>query len=116
MPSPLDHGEKFVFVTSVETDDGMGGTIPNYEEGNEFTALMTLDNSMSARVAEKQDVKNVYSVLVDKKTPIKTSDIFKRLRDGKHFKVASDPKDDETPAIATFQVKNFTAEQYTLPA
>ena len=42
-------------------------------------------------------------------------DVFRRLSDGKIFRVTSDGDDVQTPKSATFQFSRVTAEEWELP-
>jgi hypothetical protein len=42
-------------------------------------------------------------------------DVFRRVEDGKIFRVTSDGDDNATPSRSTFQVRQVTAEEYVLP-
>lgn len=114
MPSPLAHADKFQFLNRIVTN-GPFGPVIEWQNGAEFDCLLTFNSSMEARIAEKQQVTSLFSCIVAKETPIEYHSVFKRVSDGTVFRVTSEPKDDESPSIATFSVKAFTAEKYTLP-
>ena len=46
---------------------------------------------------------------------LQARDIFKRLEDNKIFRVTSDGDDNKTPAGARLNMRQVTAEEYTLP-
>lgn len=114
MPSPLDHADDFVFLDKT-TVSGPFGPEVKWTEGAAFRCLLTFNSSMEARIAEQSGVKSLFSGLVEKNIPIEFHSVFKRVSDGATFRVTSEPKDDESPEIASFQVKAFTAEKYDLP-
>lgn len=114
MPNPLSHADKFKFLNRVVTN-GPFGPVIDWQEGAEFDCLLTFNSSMEARIAEKQQVTSLFSGIVAKDSPIEYHSVFKRVSDDAVFRVTSEPKDDESPGIATFSVKAFTAEKYTLP-
>ena len=94
--------------------DGEGGYVVNYVENAHFMAAIVFDSSMEARIAEKNGVTSVYTVTLDKSVPIEYHDVFKRLSDGKIFRVTSDGGDKKTPPSASFQVQQVTAEEWSI--
>lgn len=114
MPSPLDHADKFIILNKIVTN-GPFGPVVEWQDGAEFDCLLTFNSSMEARIAEKQQVTSLFSGIVSKTTPIEYHSVFKRVSDGSVFRITSEPLDYESPEIATFSVKSFSAEKYTLP-
>ena len=98
--------------TTVE--DGYGGVITVYNDGANFDAACVLDNSMQARAAEQQGVKALYTVTTNKSINLQFHDIFRRNRDGKIFRVTSDGDDDRTPASAYLNMRQVSAEEWSL--
>ena len=94
--------------------DGEGGFTTTWSEGAKFIAAIILDSSIEARVAEKQGVTGLYTVTTDKNAKLEYHDVFKRLYDGKVFRVTSDGDDKQTPARASFQMSQVTAEEWEL--
>lgn len=95
--------------------DGAGGFITSWEPSAEFMAAITFDSSMQGRRAEKEGVSSLYTVTAPKSANLAYHDVFKRLSDGKIFRVTSDSDDIETPERATFQFRQFTCEEWELP-
>jgi len=94
--------------------DGLGGFTTEWVEGADFTAAVVKDSTMEARVAEKQGVTELYTVTVDKGLSLQYHDVFRRESDGAVFRVTSNVVDSETPAVATFQIGQVTAERWEL--
>lgn len=115
MPNPLDHSEKAVLLEKKRVSDGMGGYLTTWTEGADFDALIMLDSSMEARVAEKQGVIDLYTIMVAKSFPLESGDYFKRISDGQVFRVTSSPNEDATPTISSMDVKAFSAAKSALP-
>lgn len=109
-----DFSERCVFLEKRRKPDGEGGYLTEWEEGAEFTAAVTFNTSLEARRAEKEGVTSLYTVTAPKGTSLDYHDIFKRLSDGKFFRVTSDSDDVVTPARASFQFIQVTAEEWTL--
>ena len=93
--------------------DGMGGFTYEWTDGATFEAAIVKDSSMQARIAEKEGVSELYTVTVAKGLKLDYHDVFRRLDDGEVFRVTSIQRDSETPAVATFQFGQVTAERWT---
>lgn len=105
-----------VLLDKRTVSDGLGGYTVTYTEGAEFDAAITLDTSMQARTAEKQGVTALYTVTTSKAMNLQYHDIFKRKSDNKIFRVTSDGDDKHTPPSATLDMRQVSAEEYTLPS
>lgn len=110
-----DMFEGCVLLDKRTTSDGMGGYIREWVDGAEFEAAIVKDNTLAARVAEKQGVTEVYTVTVHKGVSLEYHDVFRRSSDGLTYRVTSNVKDSETPSRATFQIGQVTAERWDLP-
>lgn len=95
--------------------DGESGFITTWADGAKFNAAVVCDSSMQARAAEKQGVTSLYTVTCEPNAKLEFHDVFRRLSDGKVFRVTSDGDDVQTPKRATFQFSQVTAEEFTLP-
>ena len=96
------------------TADGYGGYITSWLEGAEFQAATVLDTSMQARIAEKQGVTALYTITTSKAINLQYHDVFKRVSDGKIFRVTSDGDDKKTPVSATLNMRQVSAEEWVL--
>ena len=104
----------YVLLTRERVSDGEGGLIEAWSEGATFTAAVTFDSTLSARVAEHDGVTSLYTVTVREGEPLKFHDVFKRASDGKVFRVTSDGEDMQTPSVASFTFSQVTAEEWSL--
>lgn len=95
--------------------DGLGGFTHEWQEGARFQAAVVKNNSLEARVAEKQGVTEIYTVTVNKGLSLQYHDVFRRVNDGAVFRVTSNVKDSETPSVASFQIGQVNAEKWELP-
>lgn len=109
-----DFKTECVLMEKTRTPDGEGGSITEWVEGTPFMAAVVFNNSLEARVAEKQGVTNLYTVTTDKNTSLEYHDVFKRVSDGKIFRVTSDGDDAKTPDVATFAFSQVSAEEWVL--
>ena len=104
-----------VMLEKKRIPDGEGGFITSWAEGAEFDAAVVFDSSLEARTAEQQGVSSLYTVTTAKNAKLEYHDVFKRISDGKIFRVTSDGDDKQTPERATFQFAQVTAEEWSLP-
>lgn len=106
--------ETCVLMDKKTEPDGYGGYRTTYVSGVSFQAAITFDTSMEARVADKQGVTSLYTVTTSKALTLEYHDIFRRVIDGKVFRVTSDGDDKFTPASATLDMRQVTAEEFTI--
>lgn len=107
--------EKFVMMDKRSNiPDGRGGYTTGYVEGAEFDAVVEITNSLDETVAEQQGVTGVYDVTISRGIRLQFHDVFKRVSDGKIFRVTS--KDDsETPNTTNLDIRKVRAEEWELP-
>lgn len=98
------------YIDKTTAPDGYGGVKPVWSLGASFSAAFVLDISTEARRAEKEGVKNLYTITTEKAITLMGGDIIKRLSDGKLFKVTSDGKDKNTPSSASLNMRVVSAE------
>lgn len=109
-----DFMDKCIMLNKVTTADGYGGYITTWTDGAEFNAAITFDTSMQARAADKAGVTSLYTVTTSKALTLEYHDVFRRVRDGKVFRVTSDGDDKFTPASATLDMRQVTAEEWSV--
>lgn len=94
--------------------DGYGSFRTVWEDGAEFKAAIVLDSSMQARVAAVQGVTGLYTVTTGKNINLQYHDVFRRVSDGKIFRVTSDGDDKKTPASASLNMRQVNSEEWRL--
>lgn len=107
--------EEMAMLERKLTPDGEGGFDVSWRDGVHFQAAVNFDSSMQAKIAEKQGVTSLYTVTFPLNVKLEYHMVFKRLRDGKIFRVTSDGDDVVTPESASFQFAQVTAEEW-IPA
>lgn len=95
-------------------DDGYGGYDTKYVEGAEFNAAIVFSTSLEARTAEASGVSSLYTVTTARALTLEYHDVFKRVRDGKIFRVTSDGDDMYTPQSASLDMRQATAEEFVI--
>lgn len=107
--------DECVMLNKRTSADGYGGYITTWEDGAGFEAAIVFDTSLEARTAEKQGVSSLYTVTIKKAMTLDYKDVFRRIRDGKIFRVTSDGDDSYTPESASLDMRQVTAEEWSLP-
>ncbi len=108
--------EPCVMIDRRTQRDGYGGFITEWIEGAPFQAAIVLDSSMQARVAAAQGVTALYTVTTGKQINLQFHDVFRRERDGKIFRCTSNGDDKHTPATASLNMRQVSAEEWSLPS
>ena len=109
-----DSMEDFVMMDRVTSSDGYGGYYSVWNDGVTFKAAAVLDTSMQARIGEKQGVTALYTITTPKIMNLQYHDVIRRSSDGKIFRVTSDGDDKKTPASAVLDMRQVSAEEFTL--
>lgn len=104
-----------VMLDKKTTSDGVGGFDVQWNDGAEFECAIVFDTSLQARVAEKEGVTSLYTITTSKNVTLEYHDVFRRVEDGKIFRVTSDGDDKKTPASSTLNMRQVTAEEWSLP-
>lgn len=113
-----DFASPCALLDKKRTPDGEGGYKTEWTDGAEFFNYSALNNSLEARRAEKEGVTSLYSVLVDKATPVEYNDYFRDKTTGLTYRVTSNPREQEAPKSAGSVIRAlmfFTAERKELP-
>ena len=87
-----------------------------YVDGATFQATIVKDQSLEARIAEKEGLKEVYTVIVEKNIPLAYHDVFRREEDKQVFRVTSNMTDSQAPARSTVPIGKVTAERWEINA
>ena len=99
-------------IDKTTAPDGYGGVITTYTEGAEFKAAYSINSSTEARVAAQQGTANRYTIFTKKSILLRFTDIIKRDRDGKYFRITSDGDDKMTPPTAGLDLRAVEAEEW----
>ena len=104
-----------VIVNKNKVSDGEGGFLTVWEDGAQIKAAIVRDNTMTARVAEQDGMKSVFTVTTSRSNALEFHDVIKRLSDGATFRITSDGTDKESPNISTLDIAQVNAEKWELP-
>lgn len=103
-----------VLLDKHTSPDGYGGYTTTWTDGATFTAAIVLDTSLEARTAEKQGVTALYTITTRRVMNLQYHDVFRRVSDGKVFRVTSDGDDKKTPVSAGLDIRQVSAEEWGL--
>lgn len=106
--------ENCTLLDKTTTSDGYGGYNTTWQDGAEFQAAIVLDSSMEARAAQQAGVTALYTVTTEKAMNLQYHDVFRRESDKKIFRVKSDGDDNKTPNSATLNMRQVSAEEWSL--
>ena len=106
--------EDCVLLVEKHTPDGSGGTVTAWEDGASFRAAMVLDTSDGIVAGDAARVHNVYHVYVDPADAPAYHTVFRRVSDGRVFRVTQEGK--TAPARASFRLSVCMAEGWEVPA
>lgn len=102
-------------LNKVTEADGYGGYRTIWTSGALFDAAIVLNSSLEAQTALAAGVTGIYTVTTKRVLNLQYRDVFRRLSDGKVFRVTSDGDDNKTPKAATLDMRNVSAEEWSLP-
>lgn len=106
--------EKCIMIDRTTTNDSYGAPQTVWQEGAEFDAAIVYNSSIEARMASVEGVTALYTITTKKIVNLQYHDVFRRVRDGKIFRVTSDGDDLKTPGSATLNMRQVTGEEFTI--
>lgn len=104
-----------VIVNKIKVSDGESGFVTTYEDGPQIKAAIVLDSTITAKIAEQDGMKSVYTVTTNRANSLEFHDIIKRLSDGATFRITSDGEDKLSPNRSTIDIAQCSAEKWELP-
>lgn len=110
-----DYQTELVMLDRTTVKDGYGGFEVKWVEGAEFTAVVTAPQSGTADIANALTEKKTYKVVTGTNVTLRKDDYFKRVSDGKAFKVLNDNTDRLAPDDSMLQMRVTSAEEVELP-
>ena len=107
--------ESFTMLDKSTVEDGYGGFTAVWTDGATFNAAAVFDTSIQARVAGVQGVTSLYTITTSKAVTLEYHDVCRRDSDSKVFRITSDGDDKKTPMSATLDMRQVTAEEWSVP-
>lgn len=108
--------EQCTIIDRKTEPDGEGGYNVVWQDGATIDAAIVHNSSMEAQIAEKQGVTSVYTVTTPRAVLLEYHTVIRRNSDGKIFRVTSDPEDIKSPAVSSLDIRQVTAEKWSLPS
>ena len=116
MSSLLDDAfEKFTIINKSQQPDGYGGITVVWTDGAEIDGAMVLNGGNEIKIAQAMGVTAVYTLTVRKNTELDYHTVIRRESDKKIFRLTSDTDDKKTPRTAGLDMRQYSAEEFTLP-
>ena len=103
--------EGCTIVNRIKENDGYGGFVNKWSDGASFSAAITFNSSLQAKIAEKQGVRNLYTVTTLRSNTLEYGEVFRRDRDGKIFRVTTNGSDNMTPKSAGLDMRQVDCEE-----
>lgn len=108
--------EDYRIMNHVRTDDVYGGHAGAYTEGQLIQAAIAKNATPEQQIAEKDQIAEVYTVVVDQGVTLEYHDVLKRVSDGAIFRITSRTKDSTAHPASTVKISVVTAERWELPS
>lgn len=103
-----------VFMEKEQIPDGSGGYKTTWKDGKSFRAAIIRDTSTEARIAEAAGTVEMYTISVSRTVHLPFHAVFKRLTDGKTFRITSDNAEHRTPICTALDIAQSMAEAWRL--
>lgn len=109
--------EPFVYVTKTFVSDGEGGGYFTWTDGtDEFPATADFANSNTAKIADALTERVNCTITTPRSITLDFMDVIKRVSDGQYFRILSDGKNKKTPESAALDMRQSSAELWSLPS
>lgn len=109
-----DAFENFTVMNKVVVDDGYGGTKKTWTDGIMIQGAIVVNNSAQEKIAASMGATGTYTLTVRKNIYLDYHDVLKRVRDNKYFRLVTDSDDLATPPTAGLNMRQYSAEEWTL--
>ena len=106
--------ENCCILNHIREDDPYGSSVDYWADGATFQAAIIKNNTTEATIAERQGVKEIFTVVTRKGFTLEYHDVFRRLSDQQLFRVTSNSKDSEAPNASTVRIAKVTAEKWVM--
>lgn len=110
-----EYMENFIIVDKTTVPDGYGGVETRYVDGATIQAALSFNGSTEMKIAQSIGVTTAYTVTVKKEINLDFYTILRRESNGQIFRILSNGDDNKTPASATLNMRQYSAEVWNIP-
>ena len=107
--------EDFTVINKAIVADGYGGTTTTWTDGVTIKGAMVFDSSVQMKIAQAAGVTTAYTLTVKKNVELDFHTVIRRESDKKLFRLVNDSDDKKTPESAGLNMRQYSAEEFTLP-
>lgn len=104
----------FIIINKSVEDDGYGGVKTVWTEGATIQGAMVHNSDLESKIAEVMVSKNMYTLTVRRELELDYHTVLKRVSDNKIFRLTSDSDDKKTPLSAGLDMRQYSAEEWSL--
>lgn len=112
---PCHMMDKSTTNRSTNRSDGQFGMDESYAEGAAIDVMFRKDRSPEVKVAERQGLKEQYTIVVRAGVTLRQNDVIRRDGDGATFRITGRTIDGQAPAASTVPIAKTTAERWDIP-
>lgn len=106
--------EDFTIVNKLIIDDGYGGLTETWQDGATIKGVMVFDSSAQMKIAQAIGVTSSYTFTVKKAVELDFHTVVRRESDKKIFRLTSNSDDKKTPNDAGLDMRQYSAEEWSL--
>lgn len=106
--------ENFTIINKSIVDDGYGGVTTVWTDGATIKGAMVFDSSAEMKIAQAMGVTSTYTFTVRKDVELDHLTVVRRESDKKIFRLTSNSDDKKTPKSASLNMRQYSAEEWTL--
>lgn len=106
--------EDFTVINKSIVDDGYGGIATVWSDGATIQGAIVFDSSTQMKVAQAMGVTSAYTLTVRKSIELDYHTVIRRKSDNKVFRLTSNSDDKKTPNSAGLNMRQYSAEEWTI--
>jgi SPP1 family predicted phage head-tail adaptor len=101
-------------LDKISVPDGYGGKTTQWIDGAEVDIAISSPMPTEVIAAQQHGNRVDFDITTKKNLVLEYHDVFKRIADGKIFRITEADEDNVTPDRATFQIRKAKAEEWVL--
>lgn len=107
--------EDFTVINKSVVDDGYGGVVTTWTDGAKIRGAIVLDSSAEIKIAQAAGYRSVYTLTVHKDVELDMHTVIRRESNGVIFRLTNNSDDKKTPDSASLNMRQYSAEEWSLP-